>query len=307
MPDEDEIPPRDKYGLRRRRDLRAAGVSRRAEQRKVDAGDWEIVHNTVVRHADVPEAFRERVMQATLAYQAVASHRAAAALYGIGGIPPHVIEISTMVTRRVPAGSDIVLHRPAALPDEDIANWLGIPLTTPARTIHDLGAVVDEAVVRRAGRDGIRKQLVTIPQMEAQLDRWGGPGKGGTTALRRVLETFDHEEFVLHSDLEAKLRAILATIRIKERYVWQPRVRLIDRSVVHPDLLFPRRRLVIEALGHEFHSARPDFDRDHRRWNAMLASGYRVLFFLAADAERPTNFVSCLERLLAPKSARRRE
>lgn len=251
-----------------------------------------------IERPDVVTTFSETVADRAIRLSAVASHRTAAALYGIGGIAPGIIELSSTVTRRLPPGSDVILHRPVSMPDDDVLLWRGIPMTSPARTLLELGAVVDESVVRRAARDALRKHLITVPQLQEVLARCGTRGKGGTTSLRAVLATLGSEETILHSELEARLKTLLRETPIGEQYVWQPRITLFDNSFVHPDLLFRRRRVLVEALGYEFHSARPDFERDHRRWNAMTASNYTVMFFLYADAERPLHFLRTLRATL---------
>lgn len=292
----------EQYGLWTRAQLRRAGVSWRAERRKVDLGEWEIVHGRVVRIAGSPRSFRSRAMEATLAFAAVVSHRTAAALYGIGGIRPTEIEVSRPTGWNGPVAG-ITIHRPRYLPDEDVVTFHGIPVTTPARTAHDLGAVVGPKTVKRAVEDIVNKRLASEAQLHEHLERWGVQGWGGTTALRMALATLDRQEVRLESDLEEELLKLLKREGISEFKTQQNIVSPSEAPIGRVDVLFPRHMVVIEALGYEWHSSLVDFLRDQRRRNELEAAGYVVLSFVWDDVARPRAFLRVLRAVLAARDS----
>jgi very-short-patch-repair endonuclease len=292
----------EQYGLWTRAQLRGAGVSWRAERRKVDLGEWEIVHGRVVRAVGATRSFRSRTMEATLAFDAVASHRTAAALYGVGGIRPAEIEISRMTGWNGPIAG-VTIHRPRYLPDEDVVTFHGIPATSPARTTHDLGAVVGPRVVKRAVEDTINKKLASEAQLHDHLKRWGVRGWGGTSALRTALAALGGQDVSLESDLEEELLKLLTAQAISGFKTQQNIVTPGDIPIGRVDVLFPRQMVVIEALGYEWHSSLVDFLRDHRRRNELEAAGYIVLAFLWDDVARPRAFLRVLRAVLAARDS----
>lgn len=287
----------EQYGIWTRAQVRAAGISWNQEQSKIQAGEWVLVHGRVLRNASTPNSYRRNVMEAALAFNAVASHRTAAALYGVGGIRPAEIEVSK-VTGRGLTVPGVIVHRPRYLPDEDIATFHGIRVTTPARTAHDLGAVVGPKVVKRAVDDIINKQLGTFVQLQDHLVRWGRHGRGGTRSLRLGLAAFEQQGVTLESDLEEELVKLLEREGFEGFKTQQKIVTPAGAPIGRVDVLFPERKVVVEALGYEWHSSLVDFLRDNRRRNELEALGYTVIAFLWDDVLRPRAFVRVLRTAL---------
>lgn len=87
----------------------------------------------------------------------VATHRTAAALLGLGEIEPGVPEISITKSRRPVKG--IVIHRTGEIPSCDQAKLERLRITTVARTLIDLGAVIDDDALEVALEDGPSAQV----------------------------------------------------------------------------------------------------------------------------------------------------
>lgn len=65
----------------------------------------------------------------------------------------------------------------------------------------------------------------------------------------------------------------------------------------------------MEVDGRDYHSAPAAFQRDRHRQNALVAAGWQVLRFAAADVLRRPGWIaaqvkSMLNRLAAPRSAK---
>lgn len=290
----------EQYGVWRRSQLRAGGVSWRAEKARIERGEWELVHGRVVRIAGAARTFLSRTMEMTLVLEGPASHRTAGAIYEVGGIRPGEIEISRPSgwSRPVPGA---IIHRPRHLPDDDVTTFRGIPVTTPARTAHDLGAVVGPHVVKRAVEDIVNKRLASVEQLHEHLERWGTHGWGGTKALRMALATLDRQKVSLESNLEEELIKLLEREGFSGFKTQQNIVTPSEAPIGRVDVLFPKVLVVIEAFGFEWHSGRVDFVWDHRRRNELEAAGYIVLSFVWEDAVRPRAFLRVLRTVLAAR------
>lgn len=139
----------------------------------------------VYRVAGAPVTWEQRVLAAVLAAGpgAAASHRTAAVLWGL--LSAGVIEI--VVPRgRTPDLRGVIVHQTR---DPIVtATRRGIPVTTPMRTLVDLGAVVPGAVVEVAVDRADVADLCSIAAVEWELARVPRPGRRGTGPLREVLD-----------------------------------------------------------------------------------------------------------------------
>jgi predicted transcriptional regulator of viral defense system len=130
-----------KYGLLTGEQGRSLGFTRDAIRHRVATCIWVRVLPGVYRLAAVPQSWKQRLLAACLwSGSGVASHRSAGALYGFDGFRAGLIEI-TAGLNAAPARTGIVLHRSGQLGPADRTRLHGIPVTTVARTLVDLGAV----------------------------------------------------------------------------------------------------------------------------------------------------------------------
>lgn len=195
---------RRQHGVIARGQLLALGMDRSTIQRRLNAGRLHPVWRGVyaVGRPDLTAQGRWMAAVLTCGDGAVLSHASAAALWGIRpGKPPgrreRSADDSSQVHVAVPRSSrfrrrGIRVHRPALLGTADTASRDGIPATSPARTLIDLGAVLSpsrlEAAISRAGKEG----LVAPEALRSALARCSS--LHGAAAVRRVLE---REDFVL--------------------------------------------------------------------------------------------------------------
>lgn len=138
----------EQWGLVTRRQVEAAGVAWSTLSRKARTGVLERVARGVyrVRGSAPAEHLQLRAAWLQLAPgipawdrmvdQGVASHRSAAAFYGLGHLPADVHEF-TLATRRQTRRVDVRLHK-APLPGKDWVTLAGVPVTRPGRIAVDL-------------------------------------------------------------------------------------------------------------------------------------------------------------------------
>lgn len=131
---------RRQYGLITRSQAIAAGMSASQIHRRMVAGSWVRERRGVYRHAAVAESWESRLLGACLASGGVASHRSAAALWGLGMYQHPTPEV--VVDRRchsVVPKTRVHLTTQWELRDETVIR--GIPVTGINRTLLDCGAV----------------------------------------------------------------------------------------------------------------------------------------------------------------------
>jgi very-short-patch-repair endonuclease len=258
--------------------LRAAGLHDEAISRWVSAGRLlPIFHGAfVMGHAAIgPQA---RMRAAALACPgAVISHRSAAALLGFGRAAPAVVDLIPTVAR----GRRIAGIKPHRVPfpgRSERGHVGGIPVTSVARTIVDLGGVYGERELGETVERAATKKVLDLAAIYAVLDH--GPRRRGAPCLRRALapwrpvaETAKYATF--RSLFEAKLLPLVAAAGLPLPRFNAP-VRTAER-VLEVDLLWERERFVVEADSRKHHGIEVAFERDHRRARELIATGYGFL------------------------------
>lgn len=288
---------RRQHGVVSRRQLLALKLSRRQVERRIESGSLVVVHRGVYRVVGAERSFDQDAMAACLATGGIASHRCAAALWGLRGCEPGVIEV-TVVGRRHPEVPGVIAHSAAALARVDRTHRRAIPVTAPARTLLDLAAVSESAKVESALEDGVHRGLVSQGWAERTLQRAGGRGRAGTAALRGLLAERAPGQAATESVLEDEI------VRLLRHAGLPPPVRQFEIAVpggksVRIDLAYPEARLAIEAQSMAWHAGRADLQRDCDKQNLLARLGWRLLTFTWQDARtRPTSLVATVDRAL---------
>jgi very-short-patch-repair endonuclease len=261
------------YSLAHRQQLLALGMTPRQIQARVQAGWLVPLYREVYRLAGGRSSVEQTLLAACMATDGVASHRSAAGLWGLRGVDPEAPEI-TVVGARQRRLAGVLVHRTDHI---DVSRRAGIPVTTPARTLLDLGAVVEPTLVESALEDALLRRLVSFPLLVETLDRLGGPGRSGAGVLRSLVEERDPATAPTQSVLEDRLLRELRRAGLPEP-VRQTRV---GRVVL--DFAYPEHKLGIEADSRVWHGGRLDVQRNSDKANVLVAHGWRVLHFTWAD------------------------
>jgi very-short-patch-repair endonuclease len=200
---------------------------------------------------------------------AVLSHRAAAAWHAMlrwhGGLPDVI----------VPRGGGRAMqairsHRSNSLDPFDVWRRDGILVTSPARTVLDLAADMSAKALRRMVRQAFADRILSVRQLHDVLAR--SPRHPGAARLRALLA----DGYVpTRSELEDRALDLLAAAGI-ERPEVNPQLVLGERAI-EPDLLWRKRRLVVELDGATWHDDRFAREDDAERQALLEAHGYRVL------------------------------
>jgi very-short-patch-repair endonuclease len=267
------------YALVSAAQARYAGLSAWGIQRRIASGDLEWVHQPrVLGIVGTPDSWRRRVLAAVLAGGpgCAASHRTAAALYKFDGAKPGVVEITVPRNRRVSLPG-VIVHRKGDLHDVDLTTTPdGIPLTTPARTLVDLGAVWDAERLEEAIDGATREGHTSISRL---IWRVGILRRKGRDGISNVVAA-------LTADPDGRVASVLERrfVRILQRHglpkpVRQYEVKVGGELVARVDFAFVPLKVVIEVEGHGTHATRAQRRRDNRRRNRLEALGYHVHCF----------------------------
>jgi very-short-patch-repair endonuclease len=196
------------------------------------------------------------------------SHRSAAWLWQLLPYPSNPRPVDVTVAGRDVRRPGVRIHWVQALDACDTRILHGVPITTPARTLLDLAAVLPPYLLERAITEAEVRRLVRRTDLMDQLER--NQGRRGTPALRRVL---DLEGGPAYTRSRAE-RRLLRLLRAAELPI--PRVNSrIGRY--EADFLWPESKLVVEFDSFQFHSPRARFERDRERDAALAAIGYTVI------------------------------
>jgi very-short-patch-repair endonuclease len=167
------------------------------------------------------------------------SHQSAAAIWGFAA-RDRVVHVTVEGQARR-SRNGVRVHRTRSL---NAAVHNGLPLTTPARTLRDLGRTAPAAELDRARERAAMLGLVVPDEGPVELTR---------------------------SEAERRLRHLI-------RAAGLPAPRMNARVAGYEvDAYWPAQRLIVEVDGFAFHHTREAFERDRRKDAALQAAGYRIV------------------------------
>ena len=250
----------------------ACGLRRGGIQRRVEAGRLQRLWRGVYAFGHSELRLDGRLLGAVFACGpgAVLSRRSAADRWGILATARRVIDVtvSTRGGRRSQAGID--LHCTRRLDPSDVTSLQGIPITTVARTLIDLCAVVPPRLIEKALEQSYVLQLVAPGAIEDALSRAAGRKTAG---LKRLLAAEKRGPTLTRSELEEAFLALCRRGGLPDPEV---NVRLHGYEV---DFLWREQRRVVEVDGYAYHSARGAFERDRRKDVDLELAGFPVTRF----------------------------
>lgn len=198
---------------------------------------------------------------------ALLSHRSAAALWGIA---PETRGVEVSVARHA------WLRRPglrirvrAAMPPRDLASREEIPVTSPVRTLVDLGGELGPLALERAVNEADKRDLVDPEALRDELCLYAGVT--GVTALRTLLDR--HTFRLSDTDLEVLFRPLAARAGLPVPLTKQ----IVNGFEV--DFHWPELGLVVETDGWRYHRTPAAQSRDALRDQVHTASGLTPLRF----------------------------
>jgi very-short-patch-repair endonuclease len=251
------------------------GFTRRQIRGRRRSGEWVLIDRGVSREAGTPPTLRMRVFAACRATAGVASHLTAAFLWGWVS-SGRIIEV-TAPRSRTSLQPDVVCHASTDLTPSDLTDLGPLTVTTPTRTLVDVGATVGAGAVERMVERALARGQVTYASVWAELLSVARSGRNGVGPLREVLERRPVGAAAAASDLETRCIQVLRRHGLPDP-VRQHHVFLGGRSIFL-DLAYPEVKIAIEIDGFDAHSGLPAFEKDRARQNLLVLDGWIVLRF----------------------------
>ena len=201
---------------------------------------------------------------------AIGSHRSATHVRGgpLSGIDP----VDVLVAGRSPATrrTGILAHRPIDRRHAHGVAHRGILVTTPLRTLVDLGAVAPGAVPRTLGSFLIDER-VSVSMVHHALARHRRRGRRGIGPLEAALADYPLGRKPPDSVLETAVARLLRSAGLEG---WTFHHDALDYQL---DFAFPATKVAIEVDGWSAHADRAAFESDRRRDARLAADGWVVL------------------------------
>jgi very-short-patch-repair endonuclease len=258
------------YGVVGRSQLTSAGFGERAIDHRIALGRLHPLHRGVFAVGHTVISREGAWLAAVLACGggAMLSHRSAAALWEIRGARQRDVDV--IAPRRVDRPGIAARH--IALPPDEVTVHHDIPVTTVARTLFDLAAVLTPQQLEAAITEAEGRRLSSPTSLAELVARH--PRSRGIAALRRILGKAGAIGCtVTRSELEIDLLALVDTYGL-------PRPRMnATIGGYEVDAVWADRRLVAELDSFGIHTTRRSFENDRARDRRLTAAGWRVVRF----------------------------
>lgn len=284
------------YGLLWRADL-LDELTASQLQRAVKAGRLVPLGRGVFRVAGVPPSWRQRALAACLSYgEPVAlSHRSAGRLWQLDGIAASGQLELTVPPARSGRRPGITTYR-HLLPPAEVTEHLAVPVTTPARTLVDLAAVVPPGALERAVDDALRRGLTSATLLEACLNAPARRGSAGTRPLRTWVARY-HRDGLGDSVWEDRVYRWIVDDGLPAPIRQYPLE--LAGTIRRIDLAYPVCLVAVEFDGWSAHGTRRRFDADRDRTTELALAGWLVV--LVTSAQSRAVVVQRVRRALAQR------
>jgi very-short-patch-repair endonuclease len=278
------------------------GVSRSALRAAVTGGRLQHLFRSIYRFPGASDDWRQHAFAATLIAgpESALSHQTAAMhLQLLTPQRASTIHVSVPNRRSVTLPPRFVVHRPTH-PFLRIER-LGLPTTSPVRTIVDLAGVLDEAALEGVLDDAHHLFPGMGATLEALLARLNGT-LAGIGTLRTLLA--ERQGQATESPLERKVWRTLRSSNLPRPRV-QFELHADDEYVMKIDFAWPAHRIALHVDGFRWHGRRTNFDTDARQRTRLAVLGWTNVM-LTSRSLRDDRWLRELARLLRERSPQHR-
>jgi very-short-patch-repair endonuclease len=267
------------HGVVTRRRLLDAGLSAGQIERRVRSGALLVEYRGVYRvgHRAPSREARYAAAVEACGEGALLCGRAAAHVHRLARGPAPPPEVVARGERRI---EGIITCRCRRIDARDATVVLGIPVTTVARTLVDLAALLDVDDLARACHEAGVRYGTTPRDVDEVLER--RPISPGARKLRKVLHG---DVRVTLSTLERRFLALLNAeglpLPLTNRVASGRRV----------DCRWPEQRLTVEVDGYRYHRSRHAWEQDRRREREARARGDEFRRYTYGDVLEDPRFM----------------
>ena len=261
-------------GMARRRDLLAAGLTRRRLRRRVELGQLRALtpHLFTDRSEPAPD---EALRSAAVGLQAVVSHTSAALLWGLElAATPDALTVTVDRDRSRVSRAGVTVRR-ADLSAGDQVERDGLRVTTVLQTVLDLCRSLPLAHAVAAADSALRRRLLTVEDLQQALCAL--PAGRGRSTVAEVLGLVDP---LCGSVLESLARVLLALAGLRPPQSQLPVYAAGDLLIGRVDFAWDGARLVVQTDGFASTptagaTGRTGAGATHWSWRAGGCSGSR--------------------------------
>jgi very-short-patch-repair endonuclease len=187
----------------------------------------------------------------------------------------------------------------ATLPPDEVTDVEGIPVTTVARTLFELAAVVDRHELERAMEQAEALRLADHTPLAALIVRY--PGRRGTAVLREIIGKEARAAGITRSELEDRFLRFLA-----DRELPAPRTNVwlqVGEDWIEADCVWSDARVAVELDSWTHHAGKAAFRRDRARDRRLEVAGWKPIRLTSWDLDEDAERLEA--ELFALTSARR--
>lgn len=201
---------------------------------------------------------------------AAVAFESAGHLWGFVEDEPESIDLWTPRTLR---GDGVIFHRARTLLREDVTRLGPIPITSPARTLIDLAAHLEEASLEEVVHAALSRNPSARGRLERRLQATGTRGRGGARTLLELIAMCPHRtpESRWETRVFRDLRSLGPPLPVP-----QYPFRYETRRFRH-DFFYTDGPLGIECDSRENHLSPRDFERERYKLNALQQMPWRVI------------------------------
>lgn len=254
----------------------AAGLTNRTARHRATTGRYLRLRRGVYAINGAPPSWLQAVRAVILAHpDLAASHDTAQRL--LGGVPLELVDLIHVTGSSADRCrlEGVVGHRSRTLEPGDLTSRLGIPCTSPIRTVLDRSGSLDAKALGDVVDDFQRRRLLRLWELRARVNRTKpAPGRSVKT-LQAVLKIripgYDPGE----SELEKKILLVLSAhgLPLPSQQV---KVKL-GPDKYRLDFAWPDKRIFLEGQSFGWHHLTSDLESDARRQNRLVLDGWRPL------------------------------
>ena len=252
------------HGVVSFRQLRELGFSKGHISRAFESGRLRRIHRGVyaVGHARLSDHGRCHAAVLACGAGAVLSHHSAAWLWGFLPRCPQEAAVTTPIRGHRRRG--IRVHRAAALAERDCTSYEGIPVTSAARTLLDLGAVATMRDLTSAVDRARRLNQLDLHALDLLISR-----HRSSVAAKRLAQALTLYRKPVFDRARSELLFLDA---LEEENVALPVLNCwVDRWEI--DAYWEAERFAVEVDGWESHGTRQAFENDRLRLEEMKLAG----------------------------------
>jgi very-short-patch-repair endonuclease len=260
-------------------EIQRLGLSERSTRERIADGRLHrVAQNVLSTHAGPYDVSQRELTICLSLPDAVLSHASAAAYWGLRRVPKDRVEVTVAKGHTVSDGRAVV-HYSTKMPDHHVVDLVdGARVTSVARTIFDLGGVLDEQGHLSLIEDARNKGLCTDAEVGEVYHDLCGRGRRGSKAWQRLVHLTERVGRPTMSELELEFQEALVAAGLSAAVQQHP-VNLPNRRIAYLDLAYLDCRLDIEIDHSEWHAMPSAVERDKARDINLAVLGWERMRF----------------------------